>query len=213
MTTTIQDFVDNQIHLFYVDFPYQEHIEKIMPLFKAYFHSGVVGQELSVSGNIQHLQCHCEGTPAKYACFIAKWKKMYHILTGEQPTGRASKGKRRNYGKVKDIKKEPKYGIAYCCKDKNYLFWGYEESRIAECALISYKSTVITATDKRKAIVQECKTLRNLYNEDRLSFIERIGEIHFKSFDNPISRITLRRYLLLSGLMSHREHAMILHDF
>jgi len=207
MELQIEDYVQDQIHLFYVDFPWKLHEALILPVLKQYFHKGVVGLEVSESG-VEHCQCYCEASPAKYASFIAKWKKMYEELEGTKPTGRASKGGRRNYGRTKNIKKEPKYGVAYCLKDKNYRFWGFEETFISRCEAISYKRQITSARSKRATMINKCKELSWVYVEDKITFVEKIGEKHMELFDNPMTRNTLTRYLILSGLKTQREHAM-----
>jgi len=207
MELKIEDYVEDQIHLFYVDFPWKQHQDRILPIMKQYFHKGVVGLEVSESG-VEHCQCYCEGPPAKYNTFIAKWKATYQALTGNKPTGRAGKGGRRNYGRTKNIKREPKYGVAYCLKDKNYRFWGFEETFISRCEAISYKRQITSARSKRASMIDKCKELRDLYLNDKISFVEQIGENHLKLFDNPITRNTLTRYLILSGIKTHRDHAM-----
>lgn len=207
MELKIEDYVVDQIHLFYVDFPWKTHTDQILPILKQYFHKGVVGLEVSESG-VEHCQCYCEGSPAKYNTFIAKWKSIYQKLTGNKPTGRAGKGGRRNYGRTKNIKREPKYGVAYCLKDKNYRFWGFEETFISRCEAISYKRQITSARSKRASMIDKCKELTDLYFSDKIAFVEQIGENHLKLFDNPITRNTLTRYLILSGLKTHRDHAM-----
>ena len=89
--STLEDYTDCQTHLFYVDWPWPEHKQEIQDMIVPYFHSGVVGYELSTN-KVPHLQCHVEGTQAKYNSFIAKWKKHFHDRTGqkaiaEQPRG------------------------------------------------------------------------------------------------------------------------------
>jgi len=209
MELKIEDYVVDQIHLFYVDFPWKlaDNEERVIALLKQYFHKGVAGLEVSESG-VEHVQCYCEGSPAKYASFVAKWKKLYEDITGKKPTGRAGAGGRRNYGRTKNVKREPKYGVAYCLKDKNYRFWGFEETFISRCEAISYKRQITSARSKRASMIDKCKELRDLYLNDKVTFVEQIGENHLKLFDNPLTRNTLTRYLILSGLKSHRDHAL-----
>jgi len=211
MELTIEDYVQDQIHLFYVDFPWkaQENEQSIIAQLKQYFHKAVIGLEVSESG-VEHLQCYCEGSPAKYANFIAKWKKMYKALTNVEPTGRAGKGGRRNYGRTKEVKKEAKYGIAYCMKDKNYRFWGYEKVFIERCECISYKRQITSQRSKKASMIALCKQHCTLWGQsypDKVTFVSIIGENHFKLFDNPMTRNTLNRYLILSGIKTHREYA------
>jgi hypothetical protein len=174
-----------------------------------YFHSGVVGYELSTN-KVPHLQCHVEGTQAKYNSFIAKWKKRYHDRVGQMPVGRATKGLRRNYGKVKEIKKEPKYGIAYCMKDENYHFWGYKQSLIDVCKSISYKRCTSTQRQKLDEVLRWCQDHREQFDSEnkteRFTFYVGLGEIHRKLFNNPLTRTGISRYLVTSGIQSDYQY-------
>ncbi len=207
--STIEDYKNCQTHLFYVDWPWLEHRKEIQDMITPYFHSGVIGYELS-SNKVPHLQCHVEGTQAKYNSFIAKWKHHYNMRTGTKAIGRATKGLRRNYGKVKEIKKEAKYGIAYCMKDEIYHFWGYQQSLIDVCKEISYKRCTSTAHQRIDQVMQWCKENREYYQSDnklaRLDFHVKLGELHTKLFNNPITRNSITRYLVLSGIQTQQQY-------
>lgn len=207
--STLEDYTNCQTHLFYVDWPWPEHKQEIQDMIVPYFHSGVVGYELSTN-KVPHLQCHVEGTQAKYNSFIAKWKKRYHDRVGQMPVGRATKGLRRNYGKVKEIKKEPKYGIAYCMKDENYHFWGYKQSLIDVCKSISYKRCTSTQRQKLDEVLRWCQDHREQFDSEnkteRFTFYVGLGEIHRKLFNNPLTRTGISRYLVTSGIQSDYQY-------
>lgn len=201
--TTLDDYCKKLHHMFYVDYPYEEK-DNVEKLFKDYFTAGVIGYEKSDKG-IEHIQCYCIGTKAKYNSFIAKWKKEYEIITGEQPTGRASKGERRNYGRVKGLKKEPKYAIAYCMKDGEYKHWGIDEDIIKICEEITYKPEKIK--DKYEEMIEFCKKNKEIWRDYKIAYLGKVVKEHFRLYKTALTKRTLDKYLLAAQVVSYEEYA------
>lgn len=189
--------------MFYVDYPYEEK-DNVEKLFKDYFTAGVIGYEKSDKG-IEHIQCYCIGTKAKYNSFIAKWKKEYETITGKQPTGRASKGGRRNYGRVKGLKKEPKYAIAYCMKDGEYKHWGIDEDIIKICEEITYKPEKIK--DKYEEMVEKAKNIKELWRDEKIVYLGVLVKEHCRLYKTALTKRVLDKYLLASGTVSEEQYA------
>lgn len=135
--TEIEAYCVNTHHMFFIDYPWESKGDYIDTI-KHYFPVGIVGYETSESG-YKHLQCFCIGPKIKYQSLIEKWKKDYETKTGKIPTGQATKGVRRQYGKVKELKKQPMYAIAYSMKDKQYISWGIEPHVLEVAKGMSYK--------------------------------------------------------------------------
>ena len=201
--------------LFYVDYPYgEDNKEEIQKLYQKYFSKGIIGFEVSKSG-VKHLQSFVTGTHAQYYAFIAKWKSMYQKATGKVATGRATAGKRKNYGKVKNIKKDADSCIAYCSKDNNYLYWGYDKEYIEECNEISFSKVTDSGKAKRQRVVEHFKTFKTT-NEgwstmnygDQVDAIEALMEKHFEEFGNILNGNAIRLYRYQAGYDSFRNFSI-----
>lgn len=200
----LEDFANKANHMFYVDYPYEKPMEDYLEVIQAYFPAGIVGYEISGEG-VKHLQCYCIGTKAKYNAFIGQWKRDYEAKTGVKPTGRANKGVRRNYGKVKHLKKDSKYAIAYCMKDMNYVWWNLDETLIEECKKITYKPE--KETDKFQEMVLFAKDIKDLWRDNKIAYLGKLVKQHYSLYKTALSKRTLDKYLLVSGTVTEEQYA------
>lgn len=104
----------------------------VVCLFEEYFGHYVLAKETGKNG-IKHYQVFlvCK-TLTKYNAFIAKIKSKYNLR------GRATEGKPRQYGKVKDKLKNAENALIYTLKEKNYTIKGFSTPYITELASRSY---------------------------------------------------------------------------
>lgn len=203
VSQTITDFVKKTNHMFYVDYPWSDN-ENYLGKLKKYFTAGIVGYEISAEGT-KHLQCYCIGTPNKYNSFIAQWKRDYKEKTGIAPVGRATKGQRRNYGRVKHIKKDIKYVMAYCMKDGLYEHWNLDEDVVKEASEITYKPE--KKQDKWDIMMKECERHRQLwFHGERLQFIAVLVKKHLEVYGTAVQKRAIDKYLLSSGVVSAMDY-------
>lgn len=199
--------------MFYVDWPWSkiENAEYKVDLesdylgkLKKYFSAGVVGYELS-EDKVEHLQCFCIGTPKNYNSFIAQWKRDYKEKTGKVPVGRAKKGERRNYGRVKMIKKDSQHCVAYCIKQGLYVTWGLDEKVLEEAKKITYMPEKVR--DKWEEMIQCCKQHQHLWHDgDKLAFLAVIVKKHFWLYGTAVQKRAIDKYLLASGVVSAMDY-------
>lgn len=205
---TIEDYVKETQHLFYVDWDWTQKGE-LDALFKLYFTRFVCGYEISNVNAVKHLQCFTIGPPARYRAFVARWKIDYEKKHGKKPTGRAKKGGRKNYGKVRNIKKPVVNCIAYCIKDGEYSHFNFPKETMLEAEKTTYK---VENIDTKKLIIKHfLKRNKDLWHygshDDKFNIITKLCKFHFEAFNHGMSKSTLTRYLLTSGLISHRDYA------
>lgn len=207
---SLDDYVGKTTHMFYVDYlwtdeclygaPEPDYLETL----KKYFTAGIVGYEITKEG-VKHLQCYCIATPNKYNSFIGQWKRDYKARTGREPTGRAKKGERRNYGRVKGLKKDPKYAMAYCMKDGVYYTWNLDEDLVKEASKITYKPE--KERDKFEKMMDFMKDNQVIWkHNDKLDFISIVVKEHLKIYGTPLQKRMLDKYLLSSGVVSYLDY-------
>lgn len=201
---SLEDYAKECNHMFYVDYPWKQKGD-YLDIIERYFVASVVGYEKTEKG-IHHLQVFAIGTPAKYNAFIAKWKIDYEKLTGCKPNGKTMKGQRKMYGRVKDIKKEPKYAIAYCMKDGEYVVQNIDPKVVEECKGLSYKKPT-SRTYRLEQVLKVAKNFKHLWYEDRREYIGMIVEAHHKAYQSALQLRTLQRYLLDAQVMSYADYA------
>lgn len=205
--STLESYVAETHHMFYVDYPWKVKGE-LDGLFKKYFVRFVTGYEISKVQKVKHIQCYGLAPPAKYRAFIAKYKSVYRQNVGKTPSGRASLGTRKNYGRVKNIIKSVENCIAYCIKDNNYSYYNIPTHLMDYCKTISYQTDSIK--EKKQEMERLCKQLINDWVqglEQKLMCITAIVEKHFKLFHMPLAKTTLEKYLLSSGLVTFERYA------
>lgn len=200
---TLEDYMKKTNHMFYVDFPWNDN-ENYLGKLKKYFSAGIVGYEISQEGT-KHLQCYCIAPPNKYHSFIAQWKRDYKEKTGNTAVGRAKKGERRNYGRVKHLKKDVKYAMAYCMKDGMYETWNLDEAIVKEASEISYKPEKVK--DKWEQMIECCKQHKMLWHEgDKLGFLAVIVKKHFWLYGTAVQKRAIDKYLLASNVVSAMDY-------
>lgn len=203
MENTISNYVKKTNHMFYVDYPWDEK-EDYLGKLKKYFTAGIVGYEISAEG-IKHLQCYCIGTPNNYNSFVAQWKRDYKEKTGKSPVGRAKKGERRNYGRVKHLKKDVKYAMAYCMKDKLYTTWNLDETVVKAASEITYKPEKVQ--DKWEQMMQVCKDNKQQWlNGHKLEFIAILVKKHLEVYGTAVQKRAIDKYLLASEVVSPMDY-------
>lgn len=122
---------------FYVDISWNDpsHNTLFFDLMDEYFARYAVGKEKSQKTKREHYQVFATGLKStSYNSFIAKLKKEFPHLVGK-----AQKGKRRNYGRIKDKIKDPENMLSYVLKDGNFVTKDYDEDYIAERYDASYQ--------------------------------------------------------------------------
>lgn len=215
-------------HLFYVDWDWSDWEEKenacstnseIVNLYQKYFTKAFIGFEVSKEGNVKHLQSYVEGSKLQYNSFIAKYKRLYEKKHGVPPMGRATKGKRKNYGRVKQIRTDEMNCISYCAKDQKYYYWGIEDSLVQDAVAMSYKKE--TAKDKRQLVINVFKQVfKNGYSswsdvpyEEKINCIECVYKTHFEAFGTVCSVKQIEVYQIQSGLKNFRRKAELYVEF
>lgn len=164
-------------HMFFIDYPWESKGD-YMDTIKHYFTAGVVGYETTDKGH-KHLQCFCIGPKIKYQSLIEKWKKDYQSKTGNKPSGKATKGVRRQYGKVKELKRQPMYGIAYSMKDNEWISWGIEPHVLEVAKGMSYKNNSWRSKLDRfyKYAEQERETY---YTEGKTVYVAKLIDYYYE---------------------------------
>ncbi len=161
----------------------------VVCLFEEYFDYYAVGRETSKSG-IKHYQAFiCYKTLAKYNAFIAKIKNLYGLK------GRAEKGGRRQYGKVKDKLNNPDNGLIYCLKQKNWFCKGFKHQYLAELEKLSYNDPT-SPKDKMKELKAE---LLEIIQHDRTKGQREIAvelvKLYYKKYDSLPVKSTILKIL------------------
>lgn len=153
------NMVNNEF-AFYVDISFSDpsHNNTFETLMSEYFERYMVGRELSQKEKREHYQCYAIGyKPGSYNNFIAKIKKEFPHLCGK-----AKKGQRRNYGRIKDKLKDPENMKAYCVKDGDYFWKGYGDDEVAERYAASYQKPNDTELSKYNKFVADHAVLLSL---------------------------------------------------
>lgn len=184
--------------MFYFDADYsnKEIDATVVCLFEEYFDYYAVGRETSKSG-IKHYQAFiCYKTLAKYNAFIAKIKKEYGLK------GRAKKGGRRQYGKVKDKLNNPENGLVYCLKQKNWFCKGFKEEYLEEMEKLSYNDPTSTK-DKMKELKEE---LMEIIKYDKTKGQREISvelvKLYYKKYDSLPVKSTMLKILYELEILS-----------
>lgn len=161
----------------------------VVCLFEEYFEYYAVGRETSKSG-IKHYQAFiCYKNLTKYNAFIAKIKKKWGLH------GRAEKGGRRQYGKVKDKLNNPTNGLVYTLKEKNYFYKGFKHQYLAELEKLSFNDPT-SPKDKMKELKNE---LLEIIQYDRTKGQRELAvelvKLYYKKFDSLPAKTTIIKVL------------------
>jgi len=209
------DNVHASLCYFDVNWDISQNDIKFISLLDKYFDKYVCGRETSQSGH-RHYQCYLISSDVKsYTNFRQKVVKEWNL------SGKALKGERRQYGKVKDIVGTIDSCTSYCLKEGNYITKGFDEDYIIEryagsFVKITEKTKYEKFLDKCKIYLKEYQVLEQSYipdisdwylqPEDRLTILEHFSVIYFKIYDSLIPRFKIDRILLDTQLMTHREY-------
>ena len=161
----------------------------VVCLFEEYFEYFAVGRETSKSG-IKHYQAFvCLKDIKKYNAFIAKIKKKFSLK------GRAEKGGRRQYGKLKDKLNNPLNGLIYCLKQKNWFHKGFKQQYLEELQKLSFDNPT-SSKDKMKELKEE---LLEIINYDKTKGQRELAvelvKLYNKKFDSLPSKATIIKVL------------------
>lgn len=182
-------------------------------LLDKYFDKYVCGREISKS-DVRHYQLYLIGTQKSYTNFSQKVVKTWTL------SGKAAKGGRRQYGKVKDIIGTMDSCTSYCLKDGNYKTKGFLDSYILERANASFQKED-SEIEKYDQFIEKCRLyLKNIDNhiyypdleslwiqpEDKITILENFSLIYFDLFKKLMPRFKLDKILMDTGLMSHRDY-------
>lgn len=200
---------------FYVDLDYEDPSKNVQfqDLLDSYFDKFVCGKEVSKSG-VQHYQCwvfHEKDTNA-YTNFIAKCKKMFNLQ------GRATKHKRKQYGKIRGVIRDTDNMISYCLKEHDYTYKGLEDEYVSFRETESYEKED-TNNDKFKHFIERCREDLPMSMptdpdngpvqayQDRLGNAIIISKVWYEVYDTVIPRTMINKVLLVLGLVTHDELA------
>lgn len=200
---------------FYVDLDFDDPSKNVQfqDLLDSYFDKFVCGKEVSKSG-VQHYQCwvfHKKDTNA-YTNFIAKCKKQFHLQ------GRATKLKRKQYGKIRGVIRDTDNMISYCLKEHDYTYKGLDDEYITFRESESYEKED-SNNDKFKHFTTRCKEDLPFHMPDdpdvgpvigyqqRLENATIISKCWYEVYDTVIPRTMVSKVLLVLGLTTHEELA------
>lgn len=196
--------------MFYVDVNWKSNVDDswMIDMFEEYFAAYTIGRELSKEKLVPHYQCLVfQHDKSCYTNFIARVKTKYKLC------GRAKKGGRKQYGKIKKLLEDPRNALIYTLKEKNYLKKWFDTIYVKGLAAESYIK--VTQQDKMNEIVLAVANLtstQTLPNEkpDRCEIVKFIIDLYFKKFDRLIVQRTLYLILYKSKVMSTTEYASII---
>ena len=201
---------EHSTHAFYADVPWEENEVAVQDLLAFYFDKYVVGYEYSSQDKVPHIHVVAYGEAGQYNSYIAKIKKLYDLK------GRAIKGSRKQYGKVRNIKDLDNM-ISYTVKSGNYHFKGYDPDYVQERANVAYekpsfKSKFDQVKEQISALHQTLKGDESKFGlEDarasRKEIVERAIALHYEHFGTVLSTPTLKRYLYAAKILDSGEIA------
>jgi len=200
---------------FYFDFHWDTSDNAILiSLLDKHFEKYVVGHEISKS-EVKHLQCWTLGYGSNsYTNFMQKVKKLYGL------NGRATKDKRKQYGRIKGVVKNTDTLISYCLKEKrgywskgldqDYLEQRIEESYTKEQSKQERFQQFITETSFAIAHLTHAidpmeTNFQKHHREVEICAI--ISKCYFQTYDNVIPNTLVDKALLLLGLQTHEDLA------
>lgn len=207
---------------FYVDISWNDpsHNTLFTDLMDEYFARYAVGKEKSQKTKREHYQVFAIGLKStSYNSFIAKLKKEFPHLVGK-----AQKGKRRNYGRIKDKIKDPENMISYVLKDGNFFTKDYDENYIAERYDASYQKPDDSEINKYERFVLQIlpmihgelkQCLDECYNQrdwtDFQPFFHKLTTAIVKEwrteFHTLISKTTYKKLLYDLGILNPKYYA------
>ncbi len=187
---------------FYADIPWKSNEQMVKKLLNDYFAYFVVGFEETEDKKVPHIHVVTRCDPCQYNAFIAFIKKKYDLK------GRATKGSRKQYGKIRDIKDEQQL-ITYSIKSGHYYSQGYDKDWIQECSKASYEK--VSFKTKFKKIVDLLNVesrLHGIYTiESRQLLVQKAIELHYEYFGTVLSAGPLRKYLYAAKIIDSGEIA------
>ncbi len=192
-------------------------------IFDKYFDKYVAGLEVSKSG-VKHLQCWALGkTKSSYTNF------MQAIVKKLKLNGRATKGVRKQYGRIKGVIKDTDNMISYCLKENknakrrdpgNIGYWsrGLEESYLKERIQASYmhertpKEKFQEFVDKAKDAIFETTQYEPFEHphETHQRLLKQctiISQVYQETYESIIPKTAVDKTLLALGLIDHKRIA------
>ncbi len=219
METEIEESIthDHSTHAFYADVPWDvcgiggvSGEDNIEGLLRFYFDKYVVGYEISKNDKVPHIHVVAYGTAKQYNAYIAQIKKLYDLK------GRATKGSRKQYGKVRDIKDLDNM-ISYTVKSGHYHSEGYDADYIQQRASVAYEKP--TFKSKFDVVKEQISALHQRLRGDNTKFgledarasrkeiVEKAIQLHYEHFGTVLSTPTLKRYLYAANILDSGEIA------
>ncbi len=203
---------------FYADVPWETQRNELRTLLDHYFDKYVVGFETSKVDKVPHIHVLAETDSGQYQAFIAKLKKQYKL------SGRATKGNRKQYGKVKVIK-DFNNMFSYTIKTGDFHYRGYDQDYVQERLDNSYEKQ--TLKDKFTQIVDSMKNQVHAYNahksqepyditsqeQERLLIVEQLIKLHYTEYKTVLGQPMLKRYLYALGVLTDSDIAHQIGDF
>ncbi len=182
----------------------------ITTLFDKHFDKYAVGRETSKSGVLHYQAYTSASSPSAYTNLIAQLKRTYKIV------GRASKGKRRQYGAVKHIK-DPSNALAYVLKENNYFSKGYNADTLKQIQATESFMPPDKPKDKMIQIVEEIQLLWENQNEEsiwdmtdyRHDIVTILVEIYFEKFETLPRQATIMKLLYMAKILTARQYARL----
>ncbi len=193
---------ERTLYGFYADVPWVQQEKAVKALLDDYFDYYVVGFEKTKDSKIEHIHVVTRCEPCQYNAFIAFVKKKHNLK------GRAAKGKRKQYGKIRDIRSEQQL-ITYSIKSGHYVYVGYNSEFILQCANASYEK--LSFKNRFRKIVDilnaELKITGISDWKSRQFIVERAIELHYEEFGTVLSTGPLKKYLYAAKIISSGEIA------
>jgi len=193
---------ERTLYGFYADIPWLNKEKPLKQLLDDYFDYYVVGFEKTKDTKIEHIHVVTRCDPCQYNAFIAFIKNKYGLK------GRAQKGKRKQYGKIRDIRSEQQL-ISYSIKSGHYVFVGYSSDFIQECSNASYEKVSYKNTFKKIVDIlnAELKITGIWTQESRQFIVKRAIELHYEHFHTVLSAGPLKKYLYAAKIIDSGEIA------
>ncbi len=194
---------------FYLDVTWSQKRLEVRDMLDYYFDKYVVGFEKSKVDNVEHIHVLTETDSGQYHAFIAKAKKTWKLR------GRATKGNRKQYGKVKVIK-DFNNMFSYTIKSGDYHYKGYDPDYVLKRFNTSYQPKQLK--DKFTSMVEKIKPYADSYRqqiaepdadytESRFALVENIIQLHSEEYNSILGTPMLKRYLHAVGLYTSRQIA------
>lgn len=192
--------------MFYVDVNYNTEDEYMIEMFNKYFEAYTIGRELSKKEKVPHYQVLAfQQDKSCYTNFIQRVKTKYKLV------GRAVKGGRKQYGKIKKELQNIENAMIYTLKDKNYLNKWFDIKYVEGMAEQSY-----VKEDKKDKLDEVVKAAATFWDTefpdttDRCKLVTFIIDLYFKKFDRLIVQRTLYLILYKAKIMSSNEYASMI---